>query len=377
MKKILFASLACTILASTAMAQLGKRYDRVPGGTNKYAIPHKEYSAPAYATPTTITPTSEDNIYNFAQLTGALTLNAAETKAYTGDRMYLLFNADGTDRVVTFNTGYSSQGTLTVPASTYVSVFFVYNGDAWQEISRRTAPVGTFSDGTVSAPGISFTSDPDNGLYRIGANNVGFAAGGSKIVDFATTGITITGQTTNGAGTVTAPGNVTGGNDNGWYEVSSTQQGMSIANTLVGGWNSAGLFTSTITEQVSGSGVTFSKQTIQHRTATTYTAVATATAAEVAKGLLAWTGGADNLTLPTATALGTQLSAVAGTTFDFVVDNSGGSGTVTLVVGAGMTAVSALTGGTTLTLAQSTTAGTSTYRLTFISATVCTISRIS
>lgn len=40
-------------------------------------------------------------------------------------------------------------------------------------------------DGTVSAPSVSFTSDTDTGLYRIGANNVGVAVGGALDFDFA------------------------------------------------------------------------------------------------------------------------------------------------------------------------------------------------
>lgn len=49
------------------------------------------------------------------------------------------------------------------------------------------------ASGTVSAPGISFGSDADCGLYRIGANNVGLALNGAKVVDFLTTGVAITG----------------------------------------------------------------------------------------------------------------------------------------------------------------------------------------
>ena len=41
--------------------------------------------------------------------------------------------------------------------------------------------------GTVSAPSITFTSDSDTGIYKIGANNVGVTCGGGKVVDCATT----------------------------------------------------------------------------------------------------------------------------------------------------------------------------------------------
>jgi hypothetical protein len=39
------------------------------------------------------------------------------------------------------------------------------------------------SNGTVSAPGIAFSSDPDTGIYRIGADNIGIAVGGVKAID--------------------------------------------------------------------------------------------------------------------------------------------------------------------------------------------------
>lgn len=39
-------------------------------------------------------------------------------------------------------------------------------------------------DGTVSAPGLSFSGDTDNGLYRVGANDIGLAVGGSRYMAF-------------------------------------------------------------------------------------------------------------------------------------------------------------------------------------------------
>ena len=47
------------------------------------------------------------------------------------------------------------------------------------------------SDGTVSLPGLSFGSDLNTGLYRIGADNVGAAAGGVKTFEWDTTGVVI------------------------------------------------------------------------------------------------------------------------------------------------------------------------------------------
>lgn len=44
--------------------------------------------------------------------------------------------------------------------------------------------------GTAALPSFTFTGDPDNGLYRIGANDIGIAAGGSKVGEFSSAGYT-------------------------------------------------------------------------------------------------------------------------------------------------------------------------------------------
>lgn len=50
------------------------------------------------------------------------------------------------------------------------------------------------ADGSVSAPSYSFANDTDSGTYRIGANNIGYAANGAKVLDIATTGLGVTGS---------------------------------------------------------------------------------------------------------------------------------------------------------------------------------------
>lgn len=51
------------------------------------------------------------------------------------------------------------------------------------------------SNGSASLPAHTFGSDPNTGAYRIGADNYGIAVGGSKVVDVASTGVTVTGDT--------------------------------------------------------------------------------------------------------------------------------------------------------------------------------------
>jgi hypothetical protein len=47
--------------------------------------------------------------------------------------------------------------------------------------------------GTVSAPGVTFSTDLNLGIYRIGADNAGFACNGAKVLDVSATGLGVTG----------------------------------------------------------------------------------------------------------------------------------------------------------------------------------------
>ena len=284
MKKIIPFLFIC--LSFSGFAQKGYRYSVVPGTDNTFLMTSKEAKVIPYAATATVIPTQEQTTYNFNQLTGAISVYANVTKSYTGDRMTVIFHADGSNRTVTFSTGFTSNGTLTVTASTYSSALFVFDGVAWYEQTRSTMT------SSVSSLAIDY-----------------------------------------------------------------------------------------LTEKTAGGDITIQKQVINQRTATTYTATGTYTvqATELSGGLLvaATSTATATMTLPTATAIGTQLNAVAGTTFDFVVDNAFASnGTVTVAVNTGIVA-SGFPGTNTLTLAGSATIGIAVFRLTFISATAATLTRIS
>ncbi len=51
-------------------------------------------------------------------------------------------------------------------------------------------------NGTVSLPSVTFSSDTDSGIYRIGSNNIGLTLGGTKSVDFGVNLTAITGALT-------------------------------------------------------------------------------------------------------------------------------------------------------------------------------------
>lgn len=64
--------------------------------------------------------------------------------------------------------------------------------DSIVKVDNLTSMNGTgigIPDGTVASPGLKFTADGDSGLYRIGPNDLGIAAGGVKVAEFDSNGI--------------------------------------------------------------------------------------------------------------------------------------------------------------------------------------------
>lgn len=72
----------------------------------------------------------------------------------------------------------------------------------------RSIKGGMLADGTASAPAFTWSSDLNSGIYRIGADNLGVAVGGAKILDIAATGAAVT-------GTLTSTGALTPATDDG------------------------------------------------------------------------------------------------------------------------------------------------------------------
>ena len=70
---------------------------------------------------------------------------------------------------------------------------------------------GGFPAGTVSLPSLYWTTDTATGFYRIGANNIGYSYNGTKLLDFGsellaiTGGLSVTKQITSALATGTAP----------------------------------------------------------------------------------------------------------------------------------------------------------------------------
>lgn len=76
-----------------------------------------------------------------------------------------------------------TQGPTVLAAQQLAALITTYAGIA------DNAGAGMFGDGSAATPGIRFVNDQDTGFYRIGANSMGWAGGGTLRVTFDTTGI--------------------------------------------------------------------------------------------------------------------------------------------------------------------------------------------
>lgn len=120
----------------------GYRYTTIPGLDNKYAIPKKEIKNPAYAATIDLSVDAEDTIVDHAQLTGNLTETINVTLPFTGDKLTLIYNTDGTQRTVTFSTGFISAAPLVIADTSQAVVDFVFMGQVgasgtWVEKCRQ------------------------------------------------------------------------------------------------------------------------------------------------------------------------------------------------------------------------------------------------
>ena len=106
---------------------------------------------------------------------------------------------------------------------------------------------GTFPDGTVSVPSITFTEDTDTGFFRASSGLIGIVANGTKVAQFpASTGNSGQLLSTNGAGVlsyVDAPSGATGGgSDKVIIENGTTITTNYILGTTFGATCNAGSF---------------------------------------------------------------------------------------------------------------------------------------
>tara|TARA_R100001377_G_scaffold76679_1_gene53692 strand:- start:2447 stop:5308 length:2862 start_codon:yes stop_codon:yes gene_type:complete len=131
----------------------------------------------------------------------------ADTHELALDRLAMAGQERDSDiaQALKYSNTFTGSASVIVPEPV-ASSFLKWNaaGDALEN-STTTAAQYLSGNGTVAAPFYSYTSDPDSGSFRIGANNLGVAVNGAKVLDVATSGLGVT-------GTLTASSNISGVN---------------------------------------------------------------------------------------------------------------------------------------------------------------------
>ena len=115
-------------------------------------------------------------------------------------------------------------------------------------LGLSAAAASNFAAGTVGLPAIYLSTDTTTGLYRIGANNDGFAVSGAKVLDIASTGLGVTGTlsatgvSSFAAGTVGAPSIYLGADTTtGLYRIGANNDGFAVSGAKVLDISSTGL----------------------------------------------------------------------------------------------------------------------------------------
>jgi hypothetical protein len=110
---------------------------RAPDGAtlekNEVLFPWSEVQSPAFAATLAVTIKQMLTILKPGTLTGAVTLNLTiDSQVTTGAKLVVKVTADGTNRVLTFGTGFDAASTaITVTASTCFCRTFIFDGTAF------------------------------------------------------------------------------------------------------------------------------------------------------------------------------------------------------------------------------------------------------
>ena len=106
-----------------------------------------------------------------------------------------------------FNQQPGSDGEVSGPASATDNAVARFDGTTGKLIQNSTVTIDDTgnitpsssvhgANGSAANPSFAFNSDQNTGIYRIGVDNIGVAANGAKVLDIATTGLTVAGDVT-------------------------------------------------------------------------------------------------------------------------------------------------------------------------------------
>lgn len=136
---------------------------------------------------------SSANRATWKRFTGALTANRTVTLP-DGDGVHMVENATTGGFSLLFKT--SATGTVTVPAGfsailNSIGATMSLPSFLMTNAQITSATIGTlnasFVDGSAATPSINFSSDTNTGIYRAGADQIGFATNGVNRVTITAT----------------------------------------------------------------------------------------------------------------------------------------------------------------------------------------------
>lgn len=116
------------------------------------------------------------------------------------------------------NLGNSSSDTITVTGTPTFGAATTFSNTATFSSNATFSAQALISNGTASAPSVSFSSDSDGsgtGIYRIAANSLGFSANGTEVGRYSSAGAWRLGPAAGLSGTFQSTANVmlVGGDD--------------------------------------------------------------------------------------------------------------------------------------------------------------------
>lgn len=134
-------------------------------------------------------------------------------------------------------------GTESFELGILVDTITEYTADAGVTIEGTLLKDNTIiaAAGTVSLPAYTFSGDLDSGMYHIGANNLGIGVNTAKVLDISVTGLIVVGTTQSGSGTVSLPGiSFSADTDCGLYRIGANDIGFAINGVKTQEWTTTG-----------------------------------------------------------------------------------------------------------------------------------------
>ncbi len=132
---VLFPGLGVPVLASTAIVV--SRFSDVKEINAFESKGIKAYTQIYEASSAPVLKAALLQVVNYGQLTGAMTIAPVLTNLLQWDEVIFVFEADSSQRVVTFGTGMISSGTLTVTAAKGATVRAIYDGTSLRVYARE------------------------------------------------------------------------------------------------------------------------------------------------------------------------------------------------------------------------------------------------